>query len=133
LASTERTIDLTPAILDRIERRGSAIALIFPKQACYSDAVGDAPIRIPFFACELQIEAATLESEPASFPLESEEWQLRFKGGSRASLLPVDFQADGPVRLTFGDDPANCLVITGLRVHFKVCAKVGVEESWPAT
>jgi hypothetical protein len=88
---------------------------------------------IPFFSCELQIEGATVESMPASFPISSEEWQLHFKGGSRASLLPFDFQADGPVHLTFGDDATNRLVVTGQRVGFTVGSKVGEEQSWPAT
>jgi len=133
LVTTERVIDLTPAVLDRVERRAGVLALIFPRQACYSDAVGDAPMLIPFFSCELQIEAATIESLPASFPVSAEEWLLHFKGGSRASLLPFDFQADGPVRLTFGDHGTNRLVVTGQRVCFTVGPKVGEEQSWPAT
>jgi hypothetical protein len=133
LASTERVIDLTPAVLERVENRGGTVALIFPRQACYSDAVGDAPLRIPYFACELQVEAATIESMPTSFPVAAEEWQLQFNGGSRASLLPVDFQAEGPVRLTFGDDSTNRLVVTGKRVGFTVGEKVDEEQSWAAT
>jgi hypothetical protein len=90
-------------------------------------------MRIPLFSCELHIEAAELETEPVSLPLESEKWQLLFKGGSRASLLPVNFQAEGPVRLTFGDTSANRLVVTGQSVRFAVGPRVGEEESWPAT
>jgi hypothetical protein len=133
LVTPERVIDLTPAVLDRVERRGGAVALIFPRQACYSDAVGNAPMLVPLYSCELQIEAATVHSMPASFPIKAEEWLLHFEGGSRASLLPFDFQADGPVHLTFGDDAANRLVVTGQRVGFNVGAKVGDEPSWPAT
>ena len=84
LAPPERIIDLTPAVLERVEHRGGTLALIFPRQACYSDATGDAPMVIPFFSCELTIEAATVESLPTSFPVSTEEWSLQFKGGTRA-------------------------------------------------
>ena len=76
----ERTIDLSPAVLAAIERRGGAVVLIFPRQACYSDAVGDAPRVVPLFRCELRIEDAEIEAMPDVF-------RLRRRSGSFHSAM----------------------------------------------
>jgi hypothetical protein len=130
---TERTIDLSPAYLAAIELRGNTIVLVFPRQACYSDASGDAPRVVPLFRCEMQFEAAQIEAMPDSLPLETDDWELSFRGGSRACLLPASFEAAGPVRLRFGQAATAQAVITGRRVRFRAHEQVGTEEQWPAT
>lgn len=127
----DRTIDLSPACLGAIERRGDRIVLVFPRQACYSDAIDDAPRVVPLFRCEMQFEVAQIEAMPDALPLETDDWELSFRGGSCACLLPASFEADGPVRLRFGDAPAARLVISGRRVWFCAHELVGTEEQWP--
>jgi hypothetical protein len=129
----ERTIDLAPATLARVERRGSDVAVHFPSQPSYTDASGDAPRIVPLFRCELLIEAAQIESIPDRLPLESDDWSLRYRGGTRASFLPVPFEAEGPIELTFGSAQNSKVVVSGKRVRFDALEQVGTEEQWPAT
>jgi len=129
----ERTIDLSPATLAKIERRGDDVALHFPSQPSYTDAHGNAPRVVPFFRCELLVEGALIESIPDKFPLESEDWSLTFRGGSRACFLPDPFEADGPVKISFGPHDSARVVISGKRVRFSTHEQVGTEEQWPAT
>ena len=129
----ERTIDLSPAVLGQIEHRGNDVALVFPKQACYSDARGDAPRVVPYFHCEMQLEQAHIEQYPDVLPFEADEWRLNFRGGSRGSLLPIGFEAEGPIELILGLDSASRAVVTAKRFRFVVHSQVATEEQWPAT
>jgi hypothetical protein len=79
----------------------------------------------------MQFEAAQIEAMPDALPLETGDWELSFRGGSCAHLLPASFEADGPVRLRFGEAPTARVVITGRRVSFRAREQVGTEEQWP--
>jgi hypothetical protein len=81
----------------------------------------------------MHFEAAQIEAMPDALPIETDDWELSFRGGSRASLLPASFEAEGPVRLRFGQVKTARAVITGRRVLFAAHEQVGTEEQWPAT
>jgi hypothetical protein len=133
MAALGRFIALNPAVIGGVERRGNAVAVLFSEQACYSDATGSAPRRVPLYACELVIDSAEVKLQPKDLPVTCLQWELISNGGTHSIALPVELSVDGPVKFWFGDRPANRLVVVGTHARFHVGQIVRELEQWPAT
>jgi hypothetical protein len=117
---TDRTIDLEPAVLTAIEQRLNKVVLVFPRQPSYSTQ----QTHVPYFACEMRVRGGVIERNDAVLPLQTDEWRVEYLGGSRRCFLPMGFEAQGPVRVTFWQQDIPRLVVAGDRFEFIVGAQV---------
>jgi hypothetical protein len=116
----DRTLDLEPAKLAAIEQRLDKVVLVFPSQPSFLDG----QTHVPSFVCELHIYGGVIEHNDATLPLETEDWRVEYRGGARMCFLPVDFTAEGPVRVTFWQHAEPKLVVSGDRVELIVGRQV---------
>ena len=119
---TTDTIDFEPATVAAVVSRDEYIAVELPAQPCYSQAVYDDPSSAPYYSCEMQVLDGNIELLKVVLSFETESWEVKFNGGTRACFLPHNFSAEGPIVLSFyeNDSENPAIVISGKQFSLKV-------------
>jgi hypothetical protein len=88
---------------------------------------------VPVFASRLRIADGTIDLCQVSFPFEPDYWHIVFGSGHlRAHFIPIPFEAEGPVELSFYlPDETLALVVSGSRAVLSLDGQIGVDEYWP--
>jgi len=133
MESVGDVIDLDPVVIRVVEERGSYVAIVCSQQPVYSRAAGENPQRVPLYDCEIRIWDADIELMDVALPFETSEWEIRFDGGKRSLLLPVEFKANGPVRLELGPSDVPNIVVSGTAVSLHLGEPVGTFEQFSTT
>src|SRR3569832_933738 len=98
MPSVGDVVDLEPAEVRAIEKREGYVAVVFSRQPAWARAVGENPRVVPLYDCELHVWGGKIERLEIALPYETDDWEIKYKGGSRRCFLPVAFRETGPVR-----------------------------------
>ena len=120
--STKDVIDFEPARVTAVLSNEEDIVVELPEQPCFSQADDNNPSAAPVYACEMRISEGKIELLDTNFPLETEYWEVKYEGGSRASFLPYNFTAHGPIKLTFfkGENNEPAIIVSGKQFSLEV-------------
>ena len=118
-------IDLEPATISEIVKRGEHVVIVLPGQVAYGEEKEERPTSLPLMHCELLLRDGIMGSELPSFPFAAETISLEYEGGSRRLFVPLGFRANGPARVYAELESDYVLLAEGSSIELHIVRESG--------